>query len=187
MTQPPSSKYVLRHLYGFDLPKAHRWRFWTNLHTAADKYLIPKLSAAASDRACSIAKACTSIDDIFDILEVIRTDLNHNDMFVRLAATLRENHVSRLLKHDRYRAQLDSGGKDALWQQLDELSSTVLSTDRVEKSHTLCQQHGMNVFQETAKNGKALCWCCNQFKLAGIGGYSYTNTGQVARKAWIEK
>jgi hypothetical protein len=144
---PTALEHVLRYLYGLALPESDKWRFWTNIYVTADKYLIPRLSAVASSKICSIAEACTSIDDIFDIMEVIRTDLRPNATLAKLSATLREKHLRKLLGNQRFRAQLDSRGKDAIWKQIDELTSKVFWADLTEKSYFLCEQHKAGIFQ----------------------------------------
>lgn len=144
-----------------------------NLHVTADKYLIPKLSANASKRFCFVARARKSTDDIFDIMEAIRTEL-------------RKKHLSNLLRNDRFRAQLDSGGKVAMWKQLDELNSKDLVTDKEEKSYSLCSQYEREVFKEAAKDeGKAHCPLCLKLWNSGIVAL---HTGQhTIHKAWIKK
>jgi hypothetical protein len=156
-----------------------------NLHVTADKYLIPKLSEVASDRFCVLAKVCKSADDIFDIIELCRNDLNHNEVFVTLAASLREKNLIKLLSNDRFRAQLDSGGKEALWEQLDELTAKVFSVNTEEKSYSLCPGHTQNLFQRPTKDGKAACFCCNLVRAQGWSQSGPQN--QAVRKAWIEK
>jgi len=105
-------------------------------------------------------------------------------VFIKLADTLREKHLIALLSNDRFRAQLDLGGKEALWQQLDELTGKGGFKGKEEKCHTLCPLHAKKVFQAPA-NGKALCFCCHQSRIAGLN--SHTTSAQVARMAWIEK
>jgi hypothetical protein len=156
-----------------------------DLHVTADKYLIPKLSTLASEKFCSVARACESADDMFDIMEAVRADLDPNDAFVELTATMREKNLIKLLSNDRSRAQLGSGGEVALWQQIDELTSKNFVADKEEKSYMLCSQHTQRVFQGPAKDGvKDVCFCCNMSRSYGYsGGYGQ----QVARKAWISK
>ena len=158
-----------------------------NLHVTADKYLIPRLSAEASDRFCSVAWTRESTDDIFDIMEAIRTDLSHNDDFVELAAELRKKNLSKLLSNDRFRAQLDSGGKEALWKQLDELNSEGFALGKEEKSYTLCSTHGQDIFQEPSKDGASgLCFCCTLMYRNRVS-YVQTQIQHAAHRAWVTK
>lgn len=156
-----------------------------NLHVTADKYLIPQLSAAAGEKFCFFVQKRESADEVFDIMETIRNDLSHNDVFVKLAAGLREKHLGKLLGNDRFRAQLDDGGKEALWQQLNELTTKLFFTDKEEKCYALCQQHTASVLQGPVKTGKALCSYCALTR--SLGHSSHTTTHVTIKKAWIEK
>jgi hypothetical protein len=153
-----------------------------------DKYLVPQLREEGSRFFCLIARKCTSADDIFDIIETCRTDFSHNDEFVKLAAELREKNLGILLSNDRFRAQLDSGGKEALWQQLDELTSKVFIADKKEKSYRLCPAHAKRVFEEPIEDNCGTCTCCLiQQDVYGQGGRRVINHIKFdTRKAWIE-
>jgi hypothetical protein len=184
--------HTIRYLYGVDTPCSDQWRFWLNIHVTGDKYLVPELGAEGSMLFCRYARKCTSADDIFDIIETCRTEFSHNDEFVELAAELREKNLGKLLSNNRFRAQLDSGGKEALWQQLDELSSKVFIADKKEKSYRLCPAHAERVFEEPIEDNGGTCTCC----LIQQDGYGqqgdrrfivvYNPVKCSARKAWIE-
>lgn len=186
---PTALEHVLRYLYGLGLPVSDHWKFWMNLHVTADKYLIPKLSAVASDKFYAVARTCNEADDVFDIIEACRNELNHNDVFIELADELREKHLITLLGNDRFRAQLDSGGKEALWQQLDELTANGGFKGKEEKSFTLCHQHQQTVFQGQlgAKEVKGYCTCCYIARNYGYNGYHYTSVQQVAKRVWMDE
>jgi hypothetical protein len=170
------------------LPESDQWRFWTNIYITADKYLIPRLSAVASGKICSIAEACTSVDEVFNIMEVIRADLSRNATLVKLSATLREKHLRKLLGNQRFRAQLDSRGKDALWKEIDRLTSRVFWADMTEKSYVLCEQHKANIFRDPVEvpeqrvsifGGAGRCSGC---LLSG----TYGSREGVAGTAWLK-
>jgi hypothetical protein len=203
---PTALEHVIRHLYGFDIPQntQSEWRFWLNLHVTADKYLVPKLSEVAGLNFRSIARKTKSIDDIIDILETIRIEMGHDIELVELAARLRKEHIGKLLSNDRYRAQLDSGGMDALWQQLDELNSQMLA--RTEMSYQLCPHHRLSVFRPPVAVPEDACYwsdedhctCCSIYHDgvgAGAGRNVYKDyahdsdedTMMEVRKAWIEQ
>jgi hypothetical protein len=163
-----------------------------------DEHLIPRLSAVASSKICSIAEACTSIDDIFDIMEVIRTDLRPNATLAKLSATLREKHLRKLLGNQRFRAQLESRGTAAIWKQIDELTSKVFWADMAEKSYFLCEQHKVAIFPPVPEPDqrvdgygrpipvtvplKGKCYCCG-LKSGYYNGYGDTlNAGTVWMK-----
>lgn len=141
----------------------------------ADKYLLPKLSDIAGDKFRSVAEECTSAEDIFDIIQAISKDFSYNSRFVKLAATLREKHLDQLLKNDGFRAQLDSSGKEALWQQLDELASRFLGEDAEEKWYTLCPEHTQGIFHGPVNERYYhRCTMCDR-------------GSNVARQAWTKK
>jgi len=154
-----------------------------NLHVTADKYLIPKLSAVASDKFCSVANACKEVDDVFDIIEACRNELNHNDVYVKLADALHDKHLLTLLGNDRFRAQLDSGGKEALWQQLDELIANGVVKGKRERSYILCPEHSQDVFRGplVAKDATGICSFCDS-----MSRYRYLSQ-QPAQKVWMDK
>ena len=104
---PTALEHVLRYLYGLGLPVSDHWKFWMNLHVTADKYLIPKLSAVASDKFYAVARTCNEADDVFDIIEACRNELNQNDVFIELADELLLE--GRLLA-DVHRGDADAGG-----------------------------------------------------------------------------
>jgi hypothetical protein len=186
---PTALEHVLRYLYGLGLPVSDHWKFWMNLHVTADKYLIPKLSAVASDKFCAVARTCNEADDVFDIIETCRNELNHNDVFIELADELREKHLITLLGNDRFRAQLDSGGKEALWQQLDELTANGGFKGKEEKSFTLCHHHQQTVFQVelVAKEVKGYCTCCVIGRNHGYNNYNCTSVQHVAKRVWLDE
>ena len=187
---PTALEHVLRYLYGLGLPVSDHWKFWMNLHVTADKYLIPKLSAVASDKFYAVARTCNEADDVFDIIEACRNELNHNDVFIELADELREKHLITLLGNDRFRAQLDSGGKEALWEQLDELTANGVVKGKAEKSFTLCPQHLQVVLQGqlVAKEVKGYCTCCTAVRYNGYNSNDYIYYDQhVAKRVWVDK
>jgi len=112
-------------------------------------------------------------------------------VLVELADTLREKHLIALLGNDRFRAQLDSGGKEALWQQLDELTTSGPIKGKEEKSFTLCPDHLQAVFKrpQAAQNVKGVCTYCDSWKHACDYGHSHNhnNKQQEVRSAWISK
>lgn len=149
---------------------------------------MPRLSAVASGKICSIAEACTLVDEVFDIMEVIRADLSRNATLVKLSATLREKHLRKLLGNQRFRAQLDSRGKDALWKEIDRLTSRVFWADMTEKSYVLCEQHKANIFRGPVEvpeqrvsifGGVGRCSAC---LLSG----TYGGREGVAGTAWLK-
>jgi hypothetical protein len=129
--------------------------------------------------------------------------MGHDIELVELAARLRKEHIGKLLSNDRYRAQLGSGGMDALWQQLDELNSQMLA--RTEMSYQLCSHHRLSVFQPpvaVSDSENACYWinctCCSIYHDgvgAGAGRNVYKDyahdsdedTSMDVRKAWIEQ
>jgi hypothetical protein len=179
---PTALEHVLRYLYGLGLRVSDHWKFWMNLHVTADKYLIPKLSAVASDKFCAVARTCNEADDVFNIIEACRNELNHNDVFSELADELREKHLITLLGNDRFRAQLDSGGKEALWQQLDELTASGGFKGKEDQSFLLCNKHQQIVFEGplVCKDVRGICSCCSNY------GSGY-NISVLPKRVWMDK
>lgn len=169
---PTALKNVLRNIY--DLPVevdpvcTEKWREWLHLRMTADKYLEPKLSATADENFRESALECTSSDEIFDIIETIKSEVAHDESLVGFGEKMRRDNLDKLIRNDRYRAQLDSGGKEAIWQQLDEL---IFAADLVKKRYHLCTIHRGSVYQEEcARDAARRCELCP----SGSGIYGYT-------------
>jgi hypothetical protein len=117
---------VLRYLYKapFGLRKqpkvAKPWRFWLDVHIAADKYLVPVLSEQASKEFFTYARTEWNLDNTIDIMEMLTTEMTHDDKLIALAAELREKHLRQLLKNKRYRKKLEND-KVLLWEHIDQL------------------------------------------------------------------
>jgi hypothetical protein len=113
---------VLRHIYGCSLPHAREkpWGFWFALVTAADKYLEPVLSVAASSRLMEAAEMQRTADAIFDIIQAIKANMAHHESLLDFAELLRKKYLTALLKNDRYRELLLSD-LHLMLAQLDEL------------------------------------------------------------------
>lgn len=195
---PVALKNVLRSIYKLpvvaDSTGKDEWRVWLNLQKAADKYLEPELSRAASKNFCQAATKSTNSDTIFDIIEAINSEMAHDEESVEFGEKLRKDNIGILLKNDRFRAQLDSGGKEAVWQQLDEL---VFAADLVKKRYFVCATHVLNMFYEPSigADGKtqgpcAICQAQNRGNSYGggfSGGYGGSSVQQKERTAWLSK
>ena len=120
------------------------WRTWLNIRVTADKYLEPKLSEVADRKYREAALTRINADDIFDVLETIWVEMSHDESLVAFGEQIRKNNLGKLLKNARFREHLDSGGKDALWQQLDELA---FSANLQERMYVLCGHHKQVVFK----------------------------------------
>lgn len=109
---------------------------------------------------------------------------------------MRENNRGKLLKNDRFRAQLDEGGREALWGVIDGL---VFAADLEQKRHHLCDQHHKLVFQEPSTEEDELeedeklieyCPVCGldsqRRNASGYGGYSIGQQHEE-RAVWISK
>lgn len=157
-----------------------------SLRTTADKYLEPELSALADKTIRRIALESTKSDEIFDIIETIKSEMAYDESLVELGDRLRKDNLGILLKNDRFRAQLDDGGKETLWQVLDDL---VFAADLVKKRYHLCETHKKDVFQEPSlgvnEKTTTRCTCCFIHGYYGHRGFS---GGQIQeRTAWIPK
>jgi hypothetical protein len=137
---------------------------------------VPTLT---KERFSAAAREYTSAEDIFNIIQTISAEFNHDDDLVELATKLRQKNLGQLLSNESFRAQLDNGGKDALWQQLDELSSMFLGEDIAQKWYTLCPQHTQDAFHGPV-DGKGHCKMHND-------RYNCTGGKHEAHEAWVKK
>ena len=145
---PDALTSVLRYIYNLpimpDSDEDVAWRTWLNLRVTADKYLEPKLSEVADTKYRETALTCTDADGIFDIIDTIRTEMDHDNSLVAFGESIRKNNLGKLLRNARFREHLDAGGKEALWVQLDELAFV---TDLEESWTALCNNHRKAVFK----------------------------------------
>lgn len=101
------------------------------------------MSRLAIDNFCEAALESTHSDTIFDIIKAINNEMAHVERLAALGEKLRKDNLGILLTNDRYRAQIDSGGKEAIWQQLEDL---IFAADLEEKGYYLCSDHFETVF-----------------------------------------
>lgn len=190
---PTALKNVLRSIYKLPIEPVstgkQKWRFWLDLHQTADKYLEPELSLTANESFRQAALESTNSDTVFDIIEAINSEMAHDGELVEFGEKLRKDNIGSLLKNDRFRAQIDSGGKDAVWQQLDEL---IFAADLVKKRYFLCTSHVSSMFHEPSigadektQDQCAICQAqCNNYNY----GYGHGSSGQYReRTAWLSK
>jgi len=128
-------------------------------------------------------------NDVFDIIEAINNEMTHDGELVKFGEKLRKDNIGRLLKNDRFRAKLDSGGKEAIWQQLDEL---VFAADLVKKSYFVCPSHTSDIFHEPSidANEETMGYCtiCQAQSRNDYGHYGDGDSGQHReRTVWISK
>ena len=163
---------VLRHIY--DLPVVSdssgnvEWRTWLDIRVTADKYLESKLSKVADAKYREAALASKDTDGIFDIIDTIRTEMDHDESLVAFSESIRKNNLGKLLKNARFREHLDAGGKEALWAQLDELA---FAADLRESRYTLCNEHNHQVLKspDSVRSGyEHRCTVCSRYS-AGHG------------------
>ena len=183
---------MLRSIYKLpierDFAGKEKWRFWLDLYQTADKYLELRLSQLAIENFRETALASTNSDIVFDIMEAINNEVAHVAKLVDFGEKLRKNNLGILLKNARYRAQLDSGGKEAMWQQLDEL---LFAADLEEKRYFLCSDHFETVFHEPdlsadEETEEHCCAVCEVRVLDGAGYFS-TPPRHQERSAWLPK
>lgn len=182
---------VLSHIYKLPVIDAvastGTWRHWINLRTTADKYLESELSISADKKFRAVAFASEESDEIFDIIEMINNEMAHDESLVALGDKMRGENLQKLLKNDRFRANLESGGTAALWQVIDDLS---FAAGLKERRHHLCASHETQVFLPPRgdKSGVGLCPLCqaqtSQFNRSSYADYS-GGAFQSGRAAWI--
>lgn len=181
---PDALTCVLRYIYNLPImPKTDEdvaWRTWLNIRVTADKYLEPKLSQVADKKYRETALACTDADGIFDIIDTIRTEMDHDGPLVAFGESIRKNNLGKLLKNARFREHLDARGKEALWAQLDELA---FFTDLEESRTALCKMHKNVVFKtpsELRPGYRHECTVCRHSS-------SYSTQDGDLEVAWIPK
>lgn len=144
---PLALNHVLRYIYKLpilsDAVLDLTWRGWLNLRTTADKYLEPTLSAQADKNFRTVALKITDPDEIFDITETIDNEMAHDESLVELSNKIRKNNWSKLLRNIRFRAKLERGGTEALWQVINDLA---FAADLEEKRLFVCELHEDQVF-----------------------------------------
>lgn len=179
---PDALTSVLRYIYNLpimpDSDEDVKWRTWLNIRVTADKYLEPKLSEVAETKYREAALTCTDADGIFDIIDTIRTEMDHDKSLVAFGESIRKNNLGKLLKNARFRGYLDAGGKKALWAQLDELAFAAA----LEESRTaLCNNHRKAVFKtpnELRPGYRHECTMCR---------YNHSTRDGNLEVAWIPK
>lgn len=189
---PDALRNVLRNIYQLPIEREvagkAQWRFLLDLQQAADKYLEPQLSRQATSAFCAAAEQSADADTVLDIIEAITNEMAHDEEFVGFGENMRKDNLGILLSNDRFRARLDNGGKEAIWQQLDELA---FAADLEKKRCYLCSDHLHTVFcepapstdQETAKEHCAVC----EAQVRYDGYYYGTPTRYEERTAWLPK
>lgn len=189
---PTALTNVLRHIYKLPLAPdptgMAAWRVWHSLRTTADKYLEPRLSAAADSNFRASALATKDSNTIFDIMEIIKDEMAHEESLVEFAERLRKENIGKLLKNDRFRAQLDQSGKEAMWQQIDEL---IFAADLATKRYHLCFSHTKYVFQEPSLGANEMttppCRICDLRNSHGQKFFSLNAEQQLEGAAWVPK
>lgn len=137
---------VLRYLYKIQIgpfkqyPVYRPWRFWLDVHIAADKYLVLVLSEQAYECFFSYARMEWNLDSTIDTLELLTTEMSHYDKLLSLAAELREKHLRQLLKNKRYREKLEDD-KALLWEHVDQLLAAEHGQE-TQAHHHLAAEHG---------------------------------------------
>ena len=172
-----------------DFKDKEEWQFGLNLYKAADKYLELELSAMAIASFRHVASQETDSDTVFDIIETINNDMAHDKKCVAFGEKLRKDNIGSLLKNDRFRAQLDASGKEAVWQQLDEL---IFAADLVKKRYFVCKPHASEMFQEPSigadEKTQGYCTICQARTRNSGYGYGHSSSGQChERTAWLPK
>lgn len=134
------------------------WRHWLEVHLTADKYLEPELSATARNECSRIAYSQRDSNEIFDIIETINgVEVKHDEGFVQLAHSLRENNVETLLQNDRVCKKMDED-KDWRW----EIINTLVGQRKRSTEHCvfLCPNHLTQHFVPGRKVNVEHCSLC---------------------------
>lgn len=142
---------------------------------------MPKLKGDANRKFRIAAVESTDADEIFDIIETLGSEMAHDNSLTALAESMRKNNFGKLLKNERYRAKLDSGGKEMLWQVVDELA---FAARLKRKRYFLCDSHAKRVFPEPRadQQPEEPCNLCHDPN----GYYHPKHPRQRGRVAWVE-
>jgi len=109
---PAALTAVVKYLYlckWDELPSATPgWNFFLNVKLTADKYLLSTLSAKADTAFREAASAVTDIGQAYPIIQRVNSMASHDDYCVGFAETLRRDNLGQLLRHERYRTDLDA-------------------------------------------------------------------------------
>lgn len=121
---PEALDVVLRHLYKLPPPVRYwrPWRFWLDVYTTADKYLVADLRKEAFESLSVTVKAWKDIDQVVDIVGTLKYEMNHDKECVALGEAVRKDRLKKLLQNERYREQLDQDS-ELVWAHVDELIS----------------------------------------------------------------
>jgi hypothetical protein len=126
--------YVLRHIYKSNRQTHFQfyqsWRYWLDVYVAADKYLEPGASAKAYENITKIAGDLQNIDEIFELLEALDTQMTDYPALVDFAAELQASHLNDLLKYDRFRRHVEEE-PDAMWKIVNSLNTVKPATIEV--------------------------------------------------------
>jgi hypothetical protein len=126
---PDAIDTILRYIYKIPVAPRHSssdenpWRYWLDVYTTADKYLVPALSEHACKYFFDFARAERSLNEIADIIETLHTEMNHDNKIFKLAAELRKKHLRRLLQNKRYRETVQDD-QALMWEHVDQLLRT---------------------------------------------------------------
>lgn len=165
------------------------WSFCLDVYTTADKYLEPKLSASAFDRLVHIDRSEHSIDEIFDIVEALHRDVDHNEQLVKLANDLQEGQPLELLKFDHFRAHFDNkiGSMcefiNSLAAAADETATKAkeAAENTEQKSYYLCTNNSSLVFDSPLQQHLKRCSVCAMH--SGYGGdLYYPRLARISRR-----
>lgn len=157
--------FVLQNIYKIPsqphISSHSSWSFCLDVYTTADKYLEPELSAEAYRRFVSIARSERSIMQIFNIIETLRRDVDHNEDFVKLAGELQVTHLLELLKYGPFRAYMDNK-KESMWEVIDTFATKERETaeNTQDKSFILCTDHTSLIFHGPGKQENKRCTIC---------------------------
>lgn len=164
-----ATEQVLRHLYGFELPRhsERSWRFWLDLMITANKYLEPQLSTSAERKFRAVAEDSLDADAVLDVYQSIKSDLAHHDGLIEFAETLRKDNLLKLQKNKRYQGLL-SDDPDLLASHFEILDQLGLSQDMVQKRIHVCDWHSEQVLK-TPDYGWAAC-CFNNCLYPHVSG-----------------
>ena len=142
-------RYLYKAPYGLrgQAPVERPWRFWLDVHIAADKYLVPALSQQAYTEFFTYARMEWNLENTIDTLEMLTTEMTYDDKLVALAAELRKKQLRNLLKNQRYREKLEDD-KALLWEHIDQLLAAEHDTEAQSYTQTQTTEHGHSTKQD---------------------------------------
>jgi hypothetical protein len=117
---PDAIERVLYHIYKVPpFPgKEIAWRYWLNVHLAAEKYMEPELSAHARAEFIRVGYSQRKTDDIMEVMDTVKAQMGHDRGVLNLAHYLCLDNILALLKDEKFCKRVDED-RDLRWKVIE--------------------------------------------------------------------